>query len=112
MLLFINNASLFSNILKVLLHVFLPQKSQVPVMKEVYWKMIHPELDNLPGSAHEGFMRLCTRNAYAFFAAEIDTDALKEGLPCSVVGIRGTTISSHLSMAVAKGSPYKGILDH
>jgi hypothetical protein len=81
-------------------------------MREVYLKMIYPELDNMPGSAPEGFKRLCKRNKYAFFSAEINTETLKEALPCNVVRIPGTTISSHLSMAVAKGSPYKGILDH
>jgi hypothetical protein len=81
-------------------------------MREVYRKMIHPELDNLPGSEREGFKRLCTRNKYAFFSPEVNTETAKEELPCNVVRVPGTAILSHLSMAVAKWSPYKGILNH
>ncbi|XP_021930861.1 uncharacterized protein LOC110835198 [Zootermopsis nevadensis] len=93
-------------------YALLFQQSQDPLMREVYRKMIHPELDNLPGSATEGFKRLCTRNKYAFISPEINSETERETLPCNVVRIPGTAIPSHLSMAVAKGSPYKGILDH
>jgi len=77
-------------------------------MREVYLKMMYPELESLPTTASEGFRRLCTRKKYAFFT----TDMTTETPPCTVVRIPGTVIPSHLSMVVAKGSPYKGILDY
>jgi hypothetical protein len=82
------------------------QDSKDPFMKEVYQKMIHPAMDTLPTNPSEGFRRLCTTAKYAFFTAETDTS------PCTIVRVPGTTIVSQISMAVQKGSPYKGMLDH
>ena len=81
-------------------------------MKEVYQKMIYPEKDSLPANVSEGVKRLCTRAKYVFFAAETDIESQKDSSPCNVIRVPGTTILSHLSMSVQKGSPYKGMLDH
>ena len=88
------------------------QDSKDPFMQEVYRKMIQPEMDSLPTNASEGFKRLCTRDKYAFFTAETDIESKKATLPCTLIRVPGTAIVTHLSMAVQKGSPYKGMLDH
>ena len=69
-------------------------------------------MDSLPTNVSEGVRRLCTRDKYAFFAAEMDIESLKATLPCTLIRVPGTTIVTYLSMAVQKGSPYKGMLDH
>ena len=88
------------------------QDSKDPFMQEVYRKMIYPEMDRLPTNVSEGCRRLCTRDKYAFFTAEMNIESQKTTLPCTVTRVPGTTIVTPLSMAVQKGSPYKGMLDH
>jgi hypothetical protein len=88
------------------------QDSKDPFMKDVYRKMIYPEMDSLPPNVSEGVRRLCTTAKYAFFTAETDIAAQKGSSPCTIIRVPGTTILSYLSMAVQKGSPYKRILDH
>jgi hypothetical protein len=72
--------------------------------------MIRPEVDRLPSNVYEGLTRLCTRHRYAYFTSKTSADMVKASLPCPVVDIPDTLISSHLSVAVTKRSPYKGIL--
>lgn len=69
-------------------------------------------MDSLPTNASEGFRRLCTGDKYAFFTAEADVESEKATLPCTLIRVPGTTIVTHLSMPVQKGSPYKGMFDH
>jgi hypothetical protein len=88
------------------------QDSKDPFMQEVYRKMIYPEMDSLPTNASEGFRRLCARDKYAFFAEELDIESKRANLPCTIIHVPGTTIVTQLSMAVQKGSPHKGLLDH
>ena len=87
------------------------QDSKDPFMKQVYWKMIHPEMESLPSNVSEGLRRVCARAKYAFFTAETDMDTQQDS-PCTITRVPGTTFVSHLSMAVQKGSPYKRMLDH
>jgi hypothetical protein len=88
------------------------QESGDPLMRELYWKMIRPEVDRLPASVYEGLTRLCSRRRYAYFASKTSVDMTKASLSCGVVDIPGTCIRSHLSVAVTKRSPYKGVLQH
>jgi hypothetical protein len=81
-------------------------------MLEVYQKLINSEMDSLPTNKNEGFRRLCTRDKYAFFSDEEGFESEKWTLNCTVIPVPGTTIVKALSMAVKKGSPYKGILEH
>jgi len=74
--------------------------------------MIYPEMDSLPPNTSEGYRRLCTRDKYGFFSGQTDIEYQKATLPCTLIHVPGTTIVTHLSMAVQKGSPYKGMLDH
>ena len=69
-------------------------------------------MDSLPTNTSEGVRRLCTRDKYAYFSGQTEIEHLKEPLPCTIVNVPETTIVTHLSMAVPKGSPYKGMLDH
>jgi hypothetical protein len=88
------------------------QESRDSLMRELYWRMIRPEVDSLPASVYEGLTRLCTRRRYAYFASQTSVDMMKASLPCGVVEIPGTFIRSHLSVAVTKRSPYRGILQY
>jgi hypothetical protein len=88
------------------------QESKDSLMRELYWRMIRPEEDRLPASVYEGLTRLCTRRRYAYFASKTSVDMTKASLSCGVVDIPGTYIRSHLSVAVTKRSPYRGILQY
>jgi hypothetical protein len=81
-------------------------------MREIYTRLIHPEVDRLPSGVYEGLTTLCTRHRYAYFASVPDAELMKASLPCAVVHVPGTSIRSYLSFAISKRSPYKGILQH
>jgi hypothetical protein len=93
-------------------YAFTLQQSQLALLREIYRKMIHPEVDRLPAGVYEGLTTLCTRRRYAYIAAVADAEMMKASLPCMVVYVPGTAIRSYLSFAISKRSPYKGILQH
>jgi hypothetical protein len=96
----------------MLTYAFTLQQSQDALMRDVYWRMMHPEVDRLPSNVYEGLTMLCTRRRYAYLASVADAELIKASLPCTVVHTPGTSIRSFLGFAVTKRNPYKGILQH
>ena len=82
-------------------------------MKDIYNKRIAPVENSLP-SYHEASERICTEPGYAvaFLSYYIQSLQATKRLNCTVIGVPQTSISEGLSMPIAKGCPYIGILNH
>ncbi|XP_021934640.1 uncharacterized protein LOC110837115 [Zootermopsis nevadensis] len=76
-----------------------------PALKQVYQRLIVPNINNLPKTMMEGFQRICDENNYAF---AVD-DELVSGrqLSCDVIAVPYAFFRTPASMIVSKSCPYK-----
>lgn len=81
------------------------QQATDPALKQVYQRLIVPNINNLPKTMMEGFQRICDENNYAF---AVD-DELVSGrqLSCDVIAVPYAFFRTPASMIVSKSCPYK-----
>jgi hypothetical protein len=80
-------------------------------MKEAYTKLIAPDKDHLPATIEEGMQRVCDVNNYAFMTSLDVVLGLLDNITCELSAVLGASIPESLAMAVAKQSPYRGLIN-
>jgi hypothetical protein len=80
---------------------------------DIYNKRIAPVENSLP-SYHEALERICTEPRYAVALSSHFIQSLQDTkrLNCTVIGVPQASFPEELSMPIAKGCPYIGILNH
>ncbi|PNF14716.1 hypothetical protein B7P43_G09342 [Cryptotermes secundus] len=82
------------------------------LMKEVYVKLIAPDKDQLPISIEEGMQRVCDIDNYAFMTSLDVVLGLLDRITCKLSSVLGASIPESLAMSIAKGSPYRGLINY
>nr|CAD7570763.1 unnamed protein product [Timema californicum] len=82
-----------------------------PTLYEVYTRVINPIKDDLPHSVTEGLNRVCKDGKFAFMADLDVALSYAENVSCLLVALPGVSLSSSMSVLLAKNSPYKRVID-
>ncbi|KAJ4446792.1 hypothetical protein ANN_13490, partial [Periplaneta americana] len=82
-----------------------------PQFKEVYRKLIAPDVSNLPASYHEAFQRVC-ESKYAFMSSALLMRRFTSNVTCSCIAVPQANMPGVIAMATAKRSPYRGLINH
>jgi hypothetical protein len=85
------------------------QKSKIHTLNEVYRKLIHPGVENLPSSDSEGLQRICRTEKYSYVISQTTLRGLARSIPCNIVGVPQAYYSITASMIISKSSPYRRI---
>jgi hypothetical protein len=94
-----------------LLYLF-SQKSKINTLNEVYRKLIHPGINNLPSSDSEGLQRICRTEKYSYVISQTTLRGLARSIPCNIVGVSQAYYTITASMIISKSSPYRRILNY
>lgn len=70
-----------------------------------------PDAQNFPNSDAKGFNRVCNKR-FAYLIPPDYTEILRSNISCPVVNLDLSLFKLILSIAVAKNSPYKDLLNH
>jgi hypothetical protein len=89
-------------------HLF--QHATDPALKQVYQKLIVPNLNDMPKSAMEGLQRICEDSHYAFAAEELSASSSQP--TCEITSVPYALIRTPASMIVSKNSPYRRLFSH
>ncbi|PSN53199.1 hypothetical protein C0J52_04507 [Blattella germanica] len=81
------------------------------LMKEVYTKLIEPDIENLPVSIEEGMQYICKYNKYAFMTSLDVVLGLLDHISCELMSVLGASIPESLAMSIKKRSPYRGLIN-
>jgi hypothetical protein len=87
------------------------QKATDPLSKEVYEKLILPDIHNLPADYGDAFKRVCD-SKYAFMSSADMMRRFTTNLNCSVIALPRANIPGVIAMATAKKFPYRGLINH
>jgi hypothetical protein len=90
----------------------LSQKSKINTLNEVYGKLIHPDINNLPSTDSEGLQRICRNGKYSYLVSQTTLRGLARSIPCNIVGVPQAYYTITASMIISKSSPYRRILNH
>ncbi|XP_067004113.2 probable glutamate receptor [Anabrus simplex] len=81
-----------------------------PLLKQIYWKLIYPGVNNLPSTKTEVVRRLCS-SKYAYMRSLI----LGVGAPtpegCNIMSLPRASFPESLSIMFPKHSPYREIIN-
>jgi hypothetical protein len=86
------------------------QQATDPALKQVYQKLIVPNINNLPKSIPEGFQRVCEENNYAFAVEELLASGSQQ--KCEVIAVPYAFFRIPASMMIKKASPYNKLFSH
>ncbi|KAJ9585825.1 hypothetical protein L9F63_020527 [Diploptera punctata] len=81
-----------------------------PVLRNVYSRMIQPELDKMPVNITMGMERVCKLNKYSFMVELDNAQGVMRKLHCDIVKLPQTVIPATMSIIVPKKFPYRSIL--
>jgi hypothetical protein len=89
------------------------QNASSDFTRKVYTNMIAPKENSLP-NFHEGLKHLCSGTNEAFLTSSYVVDAMEERkeLECSIMPLPQTSFADTLCFIIAKGSPYRDILNY
>ncbi|XP_023716990.1 glutamate receptor ionotropic, kainate 2 [Cryptotermes secundus] len=88
------------------------KKSKISALNEIYRKLIHPDVTNLPNSDSEGLQRICRNEKYSYVISQTTLRGLARSIPCSIVGVPQAYYTVAATMIISKSSPYKRILNY
>jgi hypothetical protein len=88
-----------------------PQKAADQLSKEVYEKLILPDVHNLPSDYVDAFKRVCG-SRYAFMTSATIMHRFTTSLDCSVVALPRASIPGVIAMTTAKKCPYRGLINY
>ncbi|KDR12770.1 hypothetical protein L798_13018, partial [Zootermopsis nevadensis] len=86
-------------------------KATDSLFKEVYEKLILPDIHNLPSDYVDAFKRVC-ESKYAFMSSANVMRRFTANLSCSVIALPRATIPGVIAMTTAKKFPYLGLINH
>jgi hypothetical protein len=92
------------------MHLHLFQQATDPALKQVYQKLIEPNINDLPKSTMEGFQRICEDRNYAFAIEELSAN--NNRLTCEVMAVPYAFLRIPTSMIISKKSPYRRLFSH
>ncbi|XP_069676592.1 uncharacterized protein [Periplaneta americana] len=81
-------------------------------MRDIFRRLVAPEMGSLPKSNAAGLHHVCARRHYAFLCPSITAAQLLPSLPCDVVPVPGASIPASSTMAVGKHSPHRRTINH
>jgi len=87
------------------------QEATDPLSKEVYEKLILPDIRNMPHDYADAFKRVCD-SKYAFMSSADVMRRFTRNLTCSIVAVRHANIPGVIAMTTVKKFPYRGLINH
>ncbi|XP_069696058.1 glutamate receptor U1-like [Periplaneta americana] len=78
-----------------------------PILREIYSKLVAPEVGSFPRSSVEGLRMACTRTRYGVLLPDTAIKGLARHLDCNVVGVPQAYFSDAASIIISKTSPYR-----
>jgi hypothetical protein len=88
------------------------QTSKAKLLRKIYEKLVVPYLSTSPRSEIEGIMRICYEKKYASLVSRYDLMFIWQNLNCSIVLVPQAFFPATISMAIAKGSPYRELFNY
>jgi hypothetical protein len=88
-----------------------PQKAADPLYKEIYQKLILPDICNLPLDYVSAFRRVC-ESKYAFMSSADMMRHFTRNLNCSYIALPSASIHGVIAMTTVKRSPYRGLINY
>ncbi|GFG28385.1 hypothetical protein Cfor_10297, partial [Coptotermes formosanus] len=79
--------------------------------KEVYEKLILPDVHNLPRDYADAFKRVCD-SRYAFMSSADMMRRFTRNLNCSFIALPHANIPGVIAMTTVKKFPYRGLINH
>jgi hypothetical protein len=83
----------------------------VPILRQIYDKLVEPHSSRPPASDKDGLMRTCKEDTYSYICTQITARGLAKALPCALVEVPQAYFSVTVSMIMQKASPYKRLLN-
>jgi len=87
------------------------QETTDPLSKEVYKKLILPDIRNMPLDYADAFKRVCG-SKYAFMTSVDIMLRFTRKLNCSIAALRHANIPAVSAMTTVKKFPYRGLINH
>ncbi|PNF26534.1 hypothetical protein B7P43_G13974 [Cryptotermes secundus] len=82
-----------------------------PLSKEIYEKLILPDIQNLPLSYADAFKRVCD-SKYAFMSSPAMMRQFNRNLNCTFISLPQANIPGVIAMTTIKKFPYRGLLNY
>jgi hypothetical protein len=82
-----------------------------PLSKEVYKKLILPDIHNMPLDYVDAFKRVCN-SKYAFMTSADIMRRFTKNLNCRIIALRHANIPGVIAMTTVKKFPYRGLINH
>jgi hypothetical protein len=83
----------------------------VKLLRQIYEKLVVPYTSASPRSEMEGIMRICYERKYASLVSAYDLMFMWHNLNCSIVLVPQAFLPAAISLALAKGSPYRELFN-
>ncbi|XP_068082900.1 glutamate receptor ionotropic, kainate glr-3-like [Anabrus simplex] len=86
-------------------------ESKNSLMQQLYEKLMKPDTQNLAATVEEAASRLCRTKFVLVVSAEFPGNVLQIS-NCSVASLPDVSFKNIMSLALAPGSPYLGLINH
>ncbi|PSN42552.1 hypothetical protein C0J52_03833, partial [Blattella germanica] len=86
------------------------QEASDPVLKQLYERLSFTK--DLPLISLAGLQKVCNQDKFAFVTSTLIAAVMIKNLTCLVEAVPGTLMKEYLALALAKNSPFRGIINH
>jgi len=90
---------------------FFQQTPEKSVMRQVYEKLIVPNLHDAPPDTVSGLQRVCDKSKYAFMVDSMRAVSVSNSVTCDLVAVPDAFIPSPGTFVIAKHSPFRRLIN-